>query len=61
MRRRRSHSTQCTEQMVLRRHYSEESTDSEEEDGAKPDLFEPSGANAEDKMEVDLNEHLKAI
>uniref|UniRef100_A0A8C9KJR3 Protein phosphatase 6 regulatory subunit 3 n=1 Tax=Panthera tigris altaica TaxID=74533 RepID=A0A8C9KJR3_PANTA len=35
---------------------AEKSTDSEEEDGAKQDLFEPSGASTEDKMEVDLNE-----
>ncbi|KAM5317145.1 serine/threonine-protein phosphatase 6 regulatory subunit 3 isoform 12-T13 [Glossophaga mutica] len=35
---------------------SEESTDSEDEDGAKPDLFDSSGAHTEDKMEVDLSE-----
>ncbi|XP_045711413.1 serine/threonine-protein phosphatase 6 regulatory subunit 3 isoform X8 [Phyllostomus hastatus] len=35
---------------------SEESTDSEDEDGAKQDLFDSSGAHTEDKMEVDLSE-----
>ncbi|XP_035885699.1 serine/threonine-protein phosphatase 6 regulatory subunit 3 isoform X13 [Phyllostomus discolor] len=35
---------------------SEESTDSEDEDGAKQDLFDSGGAHTEDKMEVDLSE-----
>ncbi|XP_053518873.1 serine/threonine-protein phosphatase 6 regulatory subunit 3 isoform X7 [Artibeus jamaicensis] len=35
---------------------SEESTDSEDEDGAKQDLFGPGSTHAEDKMEVDLGE-----
>ncbi|XP_036918455.1 serine/threonine-protein phosphatase 6 regulatory subunit 3 isoform X18 [Sturnira hondurensis] len=35
---------------------SEESTDSEDEDGTKQDSFDSSGAHTEDKMEVDLSE-----